>query len=267
MRSIVTILRDLVLHLPLIFRLAVYEVKSKYQMHYLGIFWQFLSPAIQVFVYWFVFGVGLRSGAPVGDTPFLLYLLMGLIPWMFISPTITQGSNSIYQKVNLVSKMKFPVSILPSITIVSNSFNFLIMMILLFIVSLFYRIDFSISIIQLPYYLFCMYALLFSITILFATISALVRDFQLILQSSIRLFFFLTPIFWSVDNFSEQYRSFINLNPFAYIVTGIRNSFLSGEWFYEDWRLMFYFWSLTLFILFIGCVVHSNFKNKFVDYL
>lgn len=267
MKSVIAILRDQVLHLSLIFRLSVYETKSKYQMHYLGILWQFLNPFIRVCVYWFVFGIGLRNGAPVGDTPFLLYLLLGLIPWMFISPTITQGSNSIYSKVNLVSKMKFPVSILPSIVIMSNTFNFVIMLVILFVISFFYQLDFGIQLIQLPYYLLCMYALIFSVTIFASTISVLIRDFQLLIQSIMRLFFFLTPIFWVVDNFSEKYRSLIDLNPFAYIVIGIRDSFLSGNWFYEDWRQMFYFWSLTLLILFVGCIVHNNFKNKFVDYL
>ena len=267
MRSVLAILQDQVTHLPLIFRLAIYEIKSKYQMHYLGILWQFLNPFMQVCVYWFVFGIGLRGGAPVGDTPFLIYLLTGLIPWMFISPTIIQGSNSIYSKVNMVSKMRFPVSILPSITIVSNTFNFLIMLVILVIITFFYKIEFGIQLLQLPYYLICMYAFIFAFTIFSSTISALVRDFQLLVQSVMRLFLFLTPIFWNIDNFSEKYRSLIDLNPFAYIVTGFRDSILSGGWFYEDWRQMFYFWSLTLLILFIGCIVHNNFKNKFVDYL
>ncbi|MFC4661442.1 ABC transporter permease [Oceanobacillus aidingensis] len=267
MKSVIAILRDQVLYLPLIFRLSIYENKSKYQMHYLGILWQFLNPFIRVCVYWFVFGIGLRNGAPVGDTPFLLYLLLGLVPWMFISSTINQGSNSIYSKVNLVSKMKFPVSILPSVVIISNTFNFLIMLVILVFIAYFYNLDFGIQLIQLPYYILCMYALIFSITIFASTISVLVRDFQLLLQSVIRLFFFLTPIFWTIDNFSEKYKPFIELNPFAYIVMGIRDSFLSGDWFYQDWRHMFYFWSLTLLILFIGCIVHNNFKNKFVDYL
>lgn len=267
MNSIVDILKEQVSHLPLIFRLAVYEIKSKYQMHYLGIIWQLLNPLMQICVYWFVFGIGLRNGAPVGDTPFLVYLLTGLVPWMFISPTIIQGSNSVYSKVNLVTKMKFPVSTLPSITIVSNTFNFLIMLVILLVIAFFYKIDFGVQLIQLPYYLFCMYAFLFSFTILTSTISALVRDFQLLIQSSMRLFFFLTPIFWNIDSFSEKFRPFIDLNPFVYIVTGFRNSLLSGGWFYEDLRYMFYFWSLTLVILFVGSIVHNNFKNKFVDYL
>lgn len=267
MINVFNILKDQVTHFPLIVRLAIYEIKGKYQMHYLGILWQFLNPFIQVCVYWFVFGIGLRSGKPVGDTPFLIYLLLGLIPWFFISPTIVQGSNSIYSKINLVSKMKFPVNVLPTIIIVGNTFNFLIMLMILIVICYLYGVEFSVYLLQLPYYILCMYAFIYSVTILTSTISTLIRDFQLLIQSTMRLFFFMTPIFWSMDNFSEKYKTLIELNPFTYIVNGFRDSFLTGDWFYEDWSYMFYFWSLTFLLLFVGSIIHNNFKNKFVDYL
>ncbi|MFS0674935.1 ABC transporter permease [Ornithinibacillus sp. 179-J 7C1 HS] len=267
MITIYSILKEQLTHSGLIFRLAFYEVKSKYQMHYLGILWQFLNPLIQVAVYWFVFGVGLRQSENIGDIPFIIYLLIGLIPWFFISSTITQGSNSIYSKVNLVSKMKFPVSILPSITIISNMFNFIIMLIILQLILMLYDINSGIYLLQLPYYLFSMFIFVFAFTLLSSTISALIRDYQLLVQSLMRMLFFLTPIFWSLDSFPNNYQRIIELNPFTYIINGLRATFLAEGWFYEDWIYMVYFWSLTLVILFIGSILHNNFKNKFIDYL
>ncbi|EQB38122.1 hypothetical protein M948_05985 [Virgibacillus sp. CM-4] len=267
MTVVFKVLRDQITYFPLILRLAIYEIKSKYQMHYLGVLWQIINPLMQVSVYWFIFGVGIRNGEPVGNIPFFIWLLIGLIPWFFISPSIVQGSNSVYSKVNLVSKMKFPVSILPSITIISNTFNFLIMLVLLCIVLFLYDIHMSMYILQLPYYLLCIVALLYATTILCSTISVLIRDFQLLIQSVMRMMFFLTPILWSVSEFPEQLQSIIELNPFAYIVNGFRDSLLSTGWFFEDIRYMFYFWSFTLLVLLIGSILHGNFKNKFVDYL
>ncbi|MBC5635722.1 ABC transporter permease [Ornithinibacillus sp. BX22] len=267
MISVFSILKEQVIHFPLIFRLAFYEIKSKYQMHYLGIIWQFLNPFIQVCVYWFIFGIGLRQGESVGDIPYIIWLLTGLIPWFFISPSVVQGANSIYSKVNLVSKMKFPVSILPTITIISNSLNLIVMLAIFGIVAWYYNISLSLHIVQLPYYMLCLYVFLFALTLLSSTISALIRDFQLLIQSIMRLLFFLTPILWSIDRFPEQYQTILKLNPFAYIINGFRNSILEGNWFFNERRYMFYFWSLTLLILFIGSILHERFKNKFVDYL
>ncbi|ARI76243.1 ABC transporter permease [Halobacillus mangrovi] len=267
MTSVFKIFKEQFLHLPLILRLAIYDIKGSYQMHYLGILWQFINPLIQVCVYWFVFGVGLRQVGTVGDTPFIVFLLLGLVPWFFIAPTIIQGSNSVYSKVNLVSKMKFPVSVLPSITILGNMFNFFLMLGILGVVLFFYEINPGIYILQLPYYIASLFIFLFAFTLLSSTISAIIRDYQLMLQSVVRMLFFLTPIFWSIKSFPETVQSIIKLNPLAYIVSGFRDTFLAQGWFFEDWQYMLYFWSLTFLVLVIGSMLHENFKDKFVDYL
>ncbi|MGV2622797.1 UNVERIFIED_CONTAM: ABC transporter permease [Halobacillus marinus] len=267
MTPAIRIMKEQLVNFPLILRLAIFEIKGKYQMHYLGILWQIINPMIQVGVYWFVFGVGLRQGGAVEGTPFLVYLLLGIVPWFFISPSIVQGSNSIYSKVNLVSKMNFPVSVLPSITILGNAVNFMFMLVLLFIILLVYGIFSGVYLIQLPYYLLCMFTFMYAFTLLSSTISALVRDYQLLVQSVMRMLFFVTPIFWSMDSFPEGLQTFIKLNPFAYIINGFRETFLGTGWFFEDGRYMLYFWSITLLILLIGSALHENFKSKFVDYL
>ncbi|MGM0777971.1 MAG: ABC transporter permease [Bacillota bacterium] len=267
MKLVFNILKEQVQHLPLIVRLSSYDIKSKYQMHYLGILWQFINPAFQVMIYWFVFGLGLREGKPMGEVPYFIWLIIGLIPWFFISLTIIQGSNSIYNRVNLVAKMKFPVSVLPTITLVSNSMNFLFMLIILGFVLLINNINPGIYLFQLPYYMFSLFVFLFSVTLLSSTISAIIRDFQLMLQSFVRMLFFLTPILWDIENFSDTIQSFLKLNPLIYLISGFRDTFMSEGWFFEDMTYTIYFWSTTLLILFIGSILHENFKNKFVDYL
>src|SRR5699024_6106267 len=128
MKYMFSIIREQINYLSLIMNMAKYENKSKYQMHYLGILWQFIMPVMQIGVYWFIFGVGIRSRQPVDGVPFFLWLIAGIIPWFFINSSIVQGANSVYAKINLVSKMKFPISVLPTVSVVSNAFNFLIML-------------------------------------------------------------------------------------------------------------------------------------------
>ncbi len=267
MKFVFQVIKEQLTYFHLIFRLATYEIKSTYQMHYLGIIWQFLNPAIQIIAYWFVFGIGIRGGEPVGDTPFFVWLLIGIIPWFFISSSITQGANSVFAKVNLVSKMKFPVSVLPTITIVKNSYNFAMLTVILIVVLLVYSVNPGIYILQLPYYLFALYVFLFSTTLLCSTISVLVRDFQTAINSIMRMLFFLTPILWDSSKLSERLLAILKLNPFYYLIDGFRNTVLRGVWFYEDIGLTLYFWGVTLLFLFIGSYIHLKFRKKFVDYL
>jgi teichoic acid transport system permease protein len=267
MNFVLKVLREQFLNFNLIFRLSTYEIISKNQMNYLGLLWQIINPLIQVGVYWFVFGLGIRKGLPVGDTPFFVWFLIGIVPWFFISPSITQGSNSVYTKVNLVSKMKFPVSVLPTISIVSNLFNLIVMSIVLTIVLLIYKISPGLYIIQLPYYIICMFVLLFAITLLTSTISMIIRDFQLLIQSMVRLGFFLLPIFWDPSQLSHYLQTILKINPLYYIIEGFRNTLLGRDWFFNDLSYTVYFWIFTLFILLVGSGLHLKFRNKFVDYL
>jgi teichoic acid transport system permease protein len=267
MIQIIKVVKEQLININLIFRLAFYDIKGKYLMHYLGVFWQFLNPAIQIIVFWLVFGMGLRGGNQINGEPFFVWLIVGLVPWFFINPSLTQGANSVYSKLNLVSKMKFPVSILPSITIVSNSFNFLVMLAILFVILLINGIVPNIYFLQIIYYLICLYTFLFAFTLFFSTFSTIVRDFQALLQTSMKMIFYLTPIIWDPAEMPGQFQTVLKLNPIFYLIDGFRNSLIFETWFFEDMAYTLYFWTITLIVLFIGALLHLKFRKNFVDYL
>ncbi len=261
------ILKEQWLHINLIFRLSLYEEKGKYTMHYFGALWQVINPIIQIMVYWLIFGLGIRKGHPVDGTPFFLWLIIGLVPWLYISKTITQGTNSIYSKVNLVSKMHFPVSVLPTIKIVGNSISLIPMILITIAIALIYGIFSGVYLFQIFYYLICLYFFLFAITLLLSTLTTIIRDIQMMVQSVVRLLMFFLPIVWNVHNFPDTIVNILKLNPLFYIIEGFRYSLLGGHWFFEELPYTIYFWSFSILILTIGSYLHIKFRNKFVDYL
>ncbi|CAI6326326.1 teichoic acids export ABC transporter permease subunit TagG [Bacillus subtilis] len=275
MNALVRIVKEQVTSFPLILRLASYETKSQYQMNYLGVLWQFLNPLIQMLAYWFVFGMGIRNSKPIitgiGEVPFIVWMLAGLIPWFFISPTILDGSNSVFKRINMVAKMNFPISSLPSVVIASNLFSYFVMMGVYVIVLLASGIYPSLHWMQYFYYLICMIVFMFSFSLFNSTISVLVRDYQFLLQAVTRLLFFLLPVFW---NISEQLGknhpnlvSVLKLNPVYYLIEGFRSSFLDGKWFFQDMKYTLYFWLFTFLLLTVGSILHMKFRDKFVDFL
>lgn len=267
MKYVFQIIKEQSSNLQLIFRLSRYEVKSKYLMHYLGVLWEFLNPTIQLLVYWLVIGIGIRGGGDIAGTPYIVWLLTGIIPWFFINRSINQGSNSVFKKVNLVSKMKFPVSVLPTIAILSGLFIFAVMLIVLFVILIAYDVRFDIHLIQLPYYIVSMCIFLFATTLLFSTISVIVRDFQALLQQGLRVLFYLSPILWDPSKFPKTIQIILKLNPIYYLISGFRNSILGIDWFFTDITYTVYFWSFTLLILLVGSAIHLKLRNRFVDYI
>nr|WGD93449.1 teichoic acids export ABC transporter permease subunit TagG [Bacillus subtilis] len=275
MNALVRIVKEQVTSFPLILRLASYETKSQYQMNYLGVLWQFLNPLIQMLAYWFVFGMGIRNSKPVitgiGEVPFIVWMLAGLIPWFFISPTILDGSNSVFKRINMVAKMNFPISSLPSVVIASNLFSYFVMMGVYVIVLLARGVYPSLHWIQYIYYLICMIVFMFSFSLFNSTISVLVRDYQFLPQAVTRLLFFLLPIFWNIsERLGKNHPNLLpvlKLNPIFYLIEGFRNSFLDGKWFFQDMKYTLYFWLFTFLLLLVGSILHMKFRDKFVDFL
>lgn len=267
MNEMVIVLKEQFQNIGMIFRVSKYEERATYQSHYLGVLWQVLNPVIQVGIYYLVFGLGFYGGRKVEGAPFIVWMMIGLSCWLFMSTTILGTSNSIFRKMYLISKMNFPVSILPSINIVGNLISFFVMIIATVVVMLLYHVPITIKWIQLLYFFFCMIFFLFALGIFSATMTVLIRDYHMVLQSVIRVLLYVSGIIWNIKdaNFPSVLKSLLELNPVFYIIDGFRSSFLSGAWLWEDYYHLIFFWSLTLLIFLIGSHLHVKFRARFVD--
>ena len=105
-----------------IFCIAKYELLADMRDSKFGLFWNFASPAIQVFTYWLVFGIGLQRKGYDG-IPYLPWVIVGFAAWWYISPCITHGCSAVFSKKNVITKMKFPISVLPATVCVKEFFN------------------------------------------------------------------------------------------------------------------------------------------------
>lgn len=268
MKDAVSIVKDQLKHLSMILRIARYEERADYQSHYLGLLWQILNPLIQIGTYYLIFGVGLRGTRTATDgVPFFVWMVVGMTTWMFINQSITRGSKAIVNKVNLVSKMKFPLNILPSINIASGFSLYLVMLVVSLILLASQGVTPTLMWAQYIYYFICMIVFLYAVTLFTSTITVLFRDMQFVIQSVMRLLFYVSGTIWNIAEMPESIRHYFSLNPILYIVEGFRDAFLSRAWFWESPELTIYFWAFTLFFLVAGSVLHNKFKESFVDYV
>ncbi|KMT61175.1 Teichoic acid translocation permease protein tagG [Listeria fleischmannii 1991] len=264
------VLKEQVKYTPMMVRISRYEDRANYQSHYLGLLWEILNPLIQVAIYFLVFGYGLRGSSTLQgtDISFLEWMLAGIVPWFFINSVVMQGTTSIFNKIHLVSKMNFPMSILPNITIISNLMSYFVMTIIMVIIFLLKGTPINIYWGQYLYYFVAMILFLFSFSLFNATITVLIRDYQMALQSIMRVLFYLTGIVWNIPQLLPEWAAnLLKLNPFMYIVDGFRDSLLLGKWFWESPSYTIYFWLLTFFFLFVGSILHMKFRERFVDFI
>lgn len=271
MVSMVKVIKEQIDNFHLIKRLSLYELKINNRNNYLGMLWELINPGIQIAIYWFVFGfVQERHSIPgaKGDIPFIIWMLAGVVLWFFIYPAITQGSKSIYSRLRMVSRMNFPLSAIPSYVILSLLYPQLLLMGIIIIVFQFVGYPISIYYIQLPYFLFATVIMLFSLSLITSTISTIVRDFQMLLISGMRVLLYVTPILWQADRFGPKFQFVMNLNPFYYVIEGYRYALLGEGWFIaEHPYITIYFWGLVLLFLSIGSYIHVRFRRHFIDFL
>jgi teichoic acid transport system permease protein len=274
MISAVTVFKEQIKNFYLVRRLSLYELKSSNSNNYLGMLWEVLNPGIQIAIYWFVFGFGIREGlqgegrADVNGVPFFNWLLAGIIVWFFLSPAITQASKSIYTRIKMISKMSFPLSVIPSYIIFSKFYPHVLLTGLAILMFQFMGNPISIYYIQLPYFMFSAIAVVIAFSLITSTLATIVRDVQMLVQSLMRILLYLTPILWDTSTLPGYIQTIMKINPLYYVIEGYRATLLGQGWYITDnLQYTLYFWALVLIMFVIGATIHVKFRRHFVDFL
>lgn len=275
-KSLITIVREQIHSFYLILRLSAFELKSAHTNNYLGRLWEILNPVIQLAIYWLVFGIGVRGGQQITmengiHVPFFIWMVTGMIVWFFVNPAISKSSKSIYSRLQLISKMSFPMSAIPSFVIMANFYTHLMLVALVIIVLQFTDFKLSVYYIQLPYFMLATLIFLLALALITSTLSTIIRDVQQIVQSILRMVLYITPLIWHTDQLvlkGVDITFLLKLNPLYYLVEGYRASLLGTTWYMMEYApYTLYFWSLILVMLLIGSALHLKFRNRFVDFL
>jgi len=265
-KSFYRFIRDLYKSKALLITLSKNDFKEQFLGSYLGVFWAVLRPTLFMLIVWFIFTIGFKHHSE-GDTPFVLYLMCGYIPWFFFSDAISGGMNSVIGNKFLVKKVNFRVSILPIVKVLSILYLHFILICILMVAFFLYGYTPSIYWLQLPFYTFMMFLLVLGVTWLVASLRVFTKDIAQIIGVILQLGFWVTPIFWSIDKVPEKYMFFLKLNPMVFIVDGYRNTFINHVWFWETYKYTPYFIITTFIFLILGGVVFRKLRPHFGDVL
>ncbi|MFZ4450350.1 ABC transporter permease [Salibacterium aidingense] len=268
MKALLKIANELWDNIYLINRLALYEIKIKNNNNYLGAAWELITPLFFMAIYWFVFGYGIRGNDDVAGIPYLNWMTAGITIWFFIHPAVTQGSKAIYSKIRLVSKMNFPTSVIPAYVIVSKLYPHLLILGIVIIYMQFTSYQISLYYIQLPYFIVSMLIMTIAVVLITSTLTTVIRDVQMFIQSTIRVFLYLSPFLWVSESLPAFVQSLMRLNPLYYLAEGYRAAIFGNSWYMvEHWQYTLYFWALVLFLFMIGAFLHLRFRRHFIDFL
>lgn len=279
MKSAIQVLKEQIQYFYLIRRLSIFEMKSANKSNYLGMAWEIITPAIMIAIFWLVFGVGIRNRADIvvgnHEVPFIYWLMGGYIVWTFFSQSTTGGSRSIFSRLKIVSKMSFPLSIIPNYVIFSRLYVHIVLVLIVIVILNIAGYPINKYYMQLPYFLFATYALTYSLALITSSLSAMVRDVHNLISSTMRIGIYISPILWDVSRFQNDgsvagavMAAIVKLNPLTYLIEGYRAAYFGVNWhFISEPRIFIYFWTVTIALFILGSVIHVSTRRHLIDYL
>lgn len=207
--------RELFAYRELIQTLVARDLKARYRGSSLGWLWTLLNPLMYMAIYTLVFSIYLR----VQMDNYAMFLLCGLVPWIWFSSSISMGASSIVEGGGLLKKVYFPPQVLPTVTVLVNLFNFVLSLPLLLALLVAFGVRLGWALVVLPIPVLAQLAFTEGFAFIVAATSVRYRDIPHILGHLLTCWFFLSPIIYQPALIPERARPFVALNPMTPFLT------------------------------------------------
>ena len=202
-------------------------VRGRYQQSALGWLWAIVQPIATAAIFTIVF----TRFVPVdtGSTPYLVFSYTAMVPWTLFSMSLTDMTVSLVQNMSLVTKIYFPREVLPIASMMARLMDFAIAFCFLILMLVYYHMPFSFkALMYLPVVLAVQIALILGIGIACAAVNVFYRDTDPLIRLVVQIWFYASPIIYSVTVVPSWFRDYYFINPMAGVIEGYRDILLRG---------------------------------------
>lgn len=246
-------------HFEFIWAMTGREIKTRYKRAIFGLLWLVLGPFLQMLIIGFIFSFFIKI------PNYYLFLLSGLLPWKFFSNSLSEATPSIVHERSLLQKARFPIYAIPISKILSNFIRLIVSLILLVIflivtdTLLFPQILFLIPV------LIWILVITVGFSLFSATVNVRYRDINHLIQSVLALWFYATPVLYSLNLIPQGLYYLFALNPLTSIIELFHLSILGQGQINK--QIMGVNMILTTSIVFIGIYLYKKNHESFADWL
>lgn len=185
------------------------ELRARYKNTVFGFIWLVANPVLQMLIIGFVFPLFIKGAVP----NYNFYLLTGLLAWNFFSLSLSKTTPSIVNERSLIKKAFFPREVIPISMILSNFINYLAAF-ALFMMPIFFLHTLTPG--SLLFFLLGL-ALLVIFTVgaslLTSALNVRFRDINFFVQAILIIWFYATPIVYSLSQIPKHYLWLWRFNP------------------------------------------------------
>lgn len=237
------------------------EVMGRYSQSLFGAGWAIAQPLATMAVFTLVFA---RLGKmPSDGAPYPLFAFAALVPWFFFSNSVTSGTASLVTYRNIVTKTYFPREIVPLAQVGSRLVDLTAASALFVLFLLYYHVGLSPWAGLVP--LFVALLILFTLGVTFATsaLNVFYRDVTPVVQISLQLWLYLTPVAYPLSAVDSKYRPFFLANPLTGVVEGLRAILVLGR--EPEWPVVGISAALIVAIFVAAVVLFKKTDKYFAD--
>lgn len=255
-------LKELAKFRALIGALVSRHLSMRYRGSLLGFLWSFLNPLCLMLVYTLVFRYYIRFTSIENYT---IFVFCGLLPWIWISSGLMEGTSSIVSSGHLITKSMFPAHVLPLVAALTSMINFLLSLPLLFLFMYAAGIPFHATLILVPVCVLLQLIFIYGLSLAFGSINVQFRDVQHILGNFLTFLFFLCPVVYSATTVPEAFRFTLEINPFASLLMMYHSLIMDGV--LPSVSTFAYVGAWALLSLLIGNMLYNRYRDGFAELL
>lgn len=234
---------------------------QRYYGSFFGVFWAFLNPLFQLMIFYFIFTWFFNSKIE----NYALYVLSGLLMWMFFSETTRKGLTLLRNKRYLYEHIPINKLDIFYASIASTLIALLINFVIYFIVSLFMPVNYGISIIVFPYLILLACGFVFSVSLILSLLNVFFEDIDHVWDIALLAIFWTMPLFYQQELIVSDYRFLLYANPFTGIIINMREVLLLNQW--PTWEILLYNTGVVAVLIAISLFLFKKYHFKSAEKL
>lgn len=201
-------------------------LRVRYQQTAIGVGWALLQPVLLAFVFTIIFGR--LAGIPTNGQPYPIFVLSGLLIWLFVAQAFNQATVSMVANSHLITKIYFPRVILIFAAIITALVDFLCTFAILILMMAWYGIAPTLgAAFFVPMLLLAMLTV-FGLSLWLSALNVSYRDVGHVLPFLVQLWMFLSPVIYPSTLLPPKYSFLYALNPVVVVIDTSRWAFTGG---------------------------------------
>jgi len=233
--------------------LTTRDLKVRYSTSALGYLWSILDPLVMAGIYWFVFTVVFKR--TVGHEPYIVFLLAGLLPWMWFTGAISDATRAFTKEAKLIRSTTIPRTIWVARLVLSKGIEFVASIPVLAVFVIFAGATLHVEALWWLLAIVMQGALIFGIGLLVAPLVVFFRDLERAVKLVLRFLFYASPIIYGLHDLPRSLQFWGAFNPLSGIFSLYRAAFFPEQ---LDWFAVGVSGGMTLVFLLVGFLVYRG---------